>query len=320
MAGKRRDELPAAVHRTVAERVAYICTNPECRDGTVGPHSDPNKSLKTGEAAHIRAASPGGPRYDPNQTPEERASIQNAIWLCTKCSTIIDKDEVLYPAELLLDWKRAHEDWLKNGGVVPALPEFSIKTLAGFTLPEQPGTVSLSQCTDLREHRLRARNSSDTVIRMIDARLQLSEPIVATWGKERPPGVEVQFQPGRPDIMVGGTGMVTRNRPPLPSAKFRLRIDQLPPKQAIEIAIYTSMKAYQDHGLTFDSGPFAGLMGGEYLLHFIDGTYQFEYRGATLTKGFFAPIRYDKGTRATSVIEVRGDQGDWKPVEISLMS
>jgi hypothetical protein len=178
----------------------------------------------------------------------------------------------------------------------------------------------LNECKDLREHRLRVRNSSDAVILMIDARLQLSEPIVATWGKERPPGVAVQFQPDRPDVMVSGTGTVTRNRPPLPAAKFRLRIDRLPAKHAIEIAIYTSLKTYQDHDLTLDSGPFAGLMGGEYLLHFIDGTYQFEYRGATLTKRFFAPIWYDKGTRAISVIEVRADQGDWKPVEMSLMS
>jgi hypothetical protein len=57
------------------------------------------------------------------------------------------------------------------------------------------------------------------------------------------------------------------------------------------------------------------------VLHFIEGTYQFEYRSATLTKEYFAPIYYDKHTRATSVIEVREDKGDWKPVEkMSLIS
>jgi hypothetical protein len=320
MAGKKRDEFPIAVQRVIAERAAYICTNPECRDGTIGPHSDPDKSLKTGEAAHIRAASPGGPRYEPNQTPEERASIQNAIWLCTKCSTIIDKDEARYPFDLLLGWKQAHEDWLKNGGAVPALPQFSITTLAGLTLPDQPGALSLDECEDVREHRLRIQNPSDAAILMIDARLQLSEPIVATWGKDRPTGVTVQFRPDRPDIMVCGNGTVTRNRPPLPSTAFRLRIDRLPARHSIEIAIYTSMKAYQVHDLADGSGPFAELMGGEYLLHFIHGTYQFEYRSTTITKTLFAPIRYDKATRATSVIEVREDQGNWQPVETSLMS
>src|SRR5688572_16883947 len=102
MAGKKRDEVSRDVQRTVAERAAYICSNPDCRDWTVQPHSNPEKSLKMGEAAHIRAASAGGPRYEATHTSEERSSIHNAIWLCTKCSTIIDKDEARYSVELLL--------------------------------------------------------------------------------------------------------------------------------------------------------------------------------------------------------------------------
>ena len=319
MAGKR-DEFPIGVQRTVAERAAYICSNPNCRDWTVEPHSDPEKSLKTGEAAHIRAASPGGPRYEHSQTPEERAGFQNAIWLCTKCSTTIDKDETQYPVPILLGWKQTHEDWLRNGGVVPALPAFSIKTLNGFTLPEVPGTINLKQCKDLREHRFRVDNNSATTILMIDALLQLPEPIVARWGRERPPGVAVEFQPKREDIVVSGTGKVTRNRPPLPSNVFQLRVDRLPPTQVVEIAVYTSVKAHEDHDLTLDSGPFAELSKGDYLLHFIDGTFQFEYRGAMIVKKFFAPIRYDKDSRSTAVIEVREDKGDWKPVSMTLMS
>jgi hypothetical protein len=155
---------------------------------------------------------------------------------------------------------------------------------------------------------------------MIDARMQLPVPIVAACGKERPPGVTVQFQPDRPEIMVGGSGTVTRNRPPLPSTKFLLRIDRLPSKHAVEIAIYTSAKAQQERGLAFDSGLLAELMGGNYLLYFIEGQFQFEYRGATLTKKLFAPIRYEKDGRGTSVIEVREDKGDWKPVELTFMS
>src|SRR5260370_34159408 len=215
MAGKR-DEFPMGVQRTVAERAAYICSNPACRDWTVEPHSDAEKSLKTGETAHIRAASPGGPRYDDTQTPEERTSIQNAIWLCTKCSTTIDKDEARYPVPLLLGWKQTHEDWLRNGGIVPAPPEFSIQTLNGFTLPDVPGTIALTECKDLREHRLRVRNGSATAVLMIDTRLQMPEPIVAAWGRERPPGSVADFRPDREDILVSGTGNVTRNRPPLP--------------------------------------------------------------------------------------------------------
>ena len=98
MSSPSRDEFSDRLKRTLAERSAYICANPECQKPTVGPHSDPDKSLKTGEACHIRGASPGGPRYDPNQTPKERSGSENGIWLCTECSTRVDKDESAFPS------------------------------------------------------------------------------------------------------------------------------------------------------------------------------------------------------------------------------
>src|SRR5258707_2426549 len=93
----------------------------------------------------------------------------------------------------------------------------------------------LNWAKDLREHRLRVRNGSATAVLMIDTRLQMPEPIVAAWGRERPPGSVADFRPDREDILVSGTGNVTRNRPPLPSNGFRLRIDRLPPTHAVEI-------------------------------------------------------------------------------------
>jgi len=83
---------------------------------TIGPHSDPNKSLSTGIAAHICGAKQGkkSPRYDPNQTPEQRKDISNAIWLCHDCSDMVDKDEKAYPAEKLREWKRLHEEFIST--------------------------------------------------------------------------------------------------------------------------------------------------------------------------------------------------------------
>jgi hypothetical protein len=319
MAGKR-DEFPESVQRVVAERAAYICSNPACRSPTVEPHSDPTKSLKTGEVAHIRAASPGGPRYDPEQTQDDRRSIKNAIWLCAKCSTAVDKDGARYPVELLHDWKAKHEDWLKNGGIVPALPEFSIATLAGFTLPDEPATISLKECKDLREHWIRVNNGSDKEILAIDVRIQLPEPIRGCQGRDKPPGTNVQFHPIRPAMMVMGTGTVTRNRAPLPTKNVQLRIDRLPPHHPVEIAFHTSLESIEEHGFSMEAGPFAELANGPYLLDFIEGNFQFEYRGATITKRLFAPIAYDREKRTISVIEVREDKGDYQPVEMTIWS
>jgi tetratricopeptide (TPR) repeat protein len=104
-----RDNFPARVRQILAERVAHRCSNPTCERLTIGPHSALNKALKLGRASHIRAAAPGGPRYDPNQDVEARTSINNGIWLCAICADLIDKDEQIYTVSLLLNWKHSAE-------------------------------------------------------------------------------------------------------------------------------------------------------------------------------------------------------------------
>lgn len=63
-----------------------------------------------GEACHIKASSPGGPRFDPDQTAAERHGFENLILLCTNHHTVIDDDEEAYTVERLLAMKAAHEN------------------------------------------------------------------------------------------------------------------------------------------------------------------------------------------------------------------
>ena len=111
-----RHEFPSNVVSKVSERAGYICSNPACNRGTVGPdQAAAHKSIKTGHASHIRAASPGGARYDKSQTEAERRGIGNAIWLCATCAGLIDKNGGgSYPAEDLRKWKRDHETLMKE--------------------------------------------------------------------------------------------------------------------------------------------------------------------------------------------------------------
>lgn len=60
-------------------------------------------------AAHICAASEGGPRYDANMTVEERRSTENGIWLCQSCSKLIDSDISKFTVEKLNEWKEKSE-------------------------------------------------------------------------------------------------------------------------------------------------------------------------------------------------------------------
>ena len=97
---------------TCAKRVAFRCSNPECRRFTIGPSSDCNdKSLLTGEAAHIYAASKNGPRFNPEFVGAKATSIDNCIWLCSICHKIIDTDYVSHTPEELLLWKKETENW-----------------------------------------------------------------------------------------------------------------------------------------------------------------------------------------------------------------
>lgn len=96
----------------LAKRAAYLCSSPECRVHTVGPNEDEVKATVIGEAAHIYAAKPSGPRYQKLMTDTARAEITNGIWLCRNCHKMIDSDPERFPADLLFAWREDHEKFV----------------------------------------------------------------------------------------------------------------------------------------------------------------------------------------------------------------
>jgi len=105
-----RDDFSPKIIESLAKRVGYRCSNPDCRQLTSGPQADVNKAVNVGVAAHITAASPGGPRFDINLTAAERKSISNGIWLCQKCAKLVDNDSARYTVEKLQNWKKTSEE------------------------------------------------------------------------------------------------------------------------------------------------------------------------------------------------------------------
>lgn len=77
---------------------------------TVGPGvSSSTHVVVLGEAAHITAAAPGGPRYDRGLTRDERRSVDNGIWMCRHHASLVDKDEANFSVATLRNWKQLAE-------------------------------------------------------------------------------------------------------------------------------------------------------------------------------------------------------------------
>ncbi len=107
---RRSGDFTKPVKEELAARAGYRCSKPSCRALTTGPSESRSSGYSNiGVAAHIAAASPGGPRYDPEQTAEERGSRANGIWLCSTDAKAIDDEERL-GRDLLEAWRDTAEE------------------------------------------------------------------------------------------------------------------------------------------------------------------------------------------------------------------
>ncbi|MGH7781117.1 MAG: hypothetical protein ACREQR_14975, partial [Candidatus Binataceae bacterium] len=104
-----RDDFSRQTRDRLAMRVGVRCSNLSCRKLTTGPRTASPLIINIGVAAHITAASLGGPRYDLSLSSEQRESAENGIWLCQNCAKLIDNDTERYPAEVLREWKAKAE-------------------------------------------------------------------------------------------------------------------------------------------------------------------------------------------------------------------
>lgn len=104
-----RDNFTQRTIDILGKRVGFLCSNPNCRKPTVGANEHKDKPTIIGIAAHITAASTGGPRFNESLSEKERKDIDNGIWLCGNCASLIDKDEQKFTIELLRKWKNNAE-------------------------------------------------------------------------------------------------------------------------------------------------------------------------------------------------------------------
>lgn len=92
-----------AVVKQLFARSGNRCAYPKCTVEIV------RGDAIVGEICHIKAVSPNGPRYDPQQTAAERHGHDNLILLCANHHKVIDDDPEAYTVERLRKMKAGHE-------------------------------------------------------------------------------------------------------------------------------------------------------------------------------------------------------------------
>ncbi|WP_353741883.1 hypothetical protein WHX55_01395 [Pseudomonas fluorescens] len=105
---KRDNFLASTVHR-LRDMAGNVCSFPGCHVHTHGSKALRDGPFSVGVACHIKAAAPGGPRYDLSQTQAERKDVSNGIWMCQTHSKLVDADDSPYPVETLHEWKHLAE-------------------------------------------------------------------------------------------------------------------------------------------------------------------------------------------------------------------
>ncbi len=162
-----RDNFKESIKAALRDRVAHRCSNPECRVPTAAPGSGATGVILGGDAAHITAASPKGPRYDEDLSAKERSSINNAIWLCVVCARKIDHNRDAYPVELLRGWKTLAE--------AAAAQEFGKPLLTDAQFQRETSAQLNSIQTHLANGRVSHQMGAEPLDHLLEALRQLAD-------------------------------------------------------------------------------------------------------------------------------------------------
>ena len=94
------------------------CGNPKCHCELFSFGGN-GEIISIEEMAHIIAQRMDGPRGDDDMPVNERDEFDNLILLCPNCHTTVDKNQKLYPTEILRQCKQEHSEKIKNLFVAP---------------------------------------------------------------------------------------------------------------------------------------------------------------------------------------------------------
>lgn len=131
------------VKRLLWSRSGGYCQNPNCRDDFF-TYFENGEITSIEELAHVIAQSNEGPRGSNPLPLAQRDEYNNIILLCPKCHSLIDKNPIQFPEEMLIDWKLKHVQILQQAFVVPVYSDRKILSVEIHKLLRRNHQIYLS--------------------------------------------------------------------------------------------------------------------------------------------------------------------------------
>jgi hypothetical protein len=122
-------------------RSGNMCSFPKCQ---VELTQEERANRVIGEEEHIKGEKPTAPRYDPNQTQEERESYENRILLCPTHHTLVDSNEKTWTVSQLRKMKIDHEKQIIRNQQFPQVMNELKKLFQKYQVPEESFDFSIT--------------------------------------------------------------------------------------------------------------------------------------------------------------------------------
>ena len=143
-----RANFTPKVRGLIESAAGHQCSFPACNRRTSGPGPTSEYLSNSGYAAHIYAASSGGPRGQGGLSEAELKGAGNGIWLCGRHAKLVDNNKGnAYPPETLHSYKALHEArvLLEHEGLYPPIGWLHELTIVQGPLFSTPQKVQLSK-------------------------------------------------------------------------------------------------------------------------------------------------------------------------------
>ncbi|MDX6496957.1 MAG: hypothetical protein QOG23_217 [Blastocatellia bacterium] len=152
-----------------------VCAFPHC----IAPIYDTRYNVLVGEVCHIEAKSEDGPRFNKNQTDEERHDFDNLVFMCSAHHTVIDDKSRLdeFTVEVLKQMKRDHEERSSNTILTEDVLERLVRKVRDLQAPSKvlPKLAPVIEALmtragndvgiDIYDFRIKLRNDGPSTVR-----------------------------------------------------------------------------------------------------------------------------------------------------------